>query len=105
MTKQPPKNLSIEARNWWKKIINEYEISDEAGFLILQTSLEAFDRMRDAQRILKKEGVQVADRFGQLKAHPLLTTERDSRAQFMQGLKALNLDIEPLKNVGRPGGK
>lgn len=105
MTKIAPKNLSIEARNWWKKIVNEYEITDEAGLLILQTAFEAFDRMRAAQKIIKKEGMTNSDRFGQPRMHPACTIERDARGQFMQGLKALNLDIEPLRDIGRPGGK
>jgi glutathione S-transferase len=47
----------------------------------------------------------MADRFGQPKPHPLLATERDARAQFLAALKALNLDLEPLRDrVGRPGG-
>lgn len=105
MVKQPPKNLSAEAKSWWKKITTEYDISDEAGFLILQTALEAFQTMREAQKIIKKEGMTNNDRFGQPRMHPACTIERDARGQFMQGLKALNLDIEPLRDVGRPGGK
>ena len=101
-----PETLSDEASQWWIKITTEYGITDQGGLLILQTALEAFDRMRDAQRTLETEGLIVQDRFMQQKAHPLCTVERDNRAQFMQGIKALNLDIEPLKDSpGRPGGK
>lgn len=106
MKSNVPKNLSKEAKAWWSKILNDYEIEDEAGLLILQTSLEAFDRMRQAQEIIKKEGMQVTDRFDQTKAHPLCVVERDARSQFLQGLKQLNLDLEPLRETpGRPGGK
>jgi hypothetical protein len=36
----------------------------------------------------------------------LLPVERDSRAQWLAALKALNLDLEPLHDKpGRPGGK
>jgi hypothetical protein len=74
--------------------------------LILQTGLEAFDRKRECQAIINKEGMQVADRFAQMKAHPLTTVERDSRAAFMAALKALNLDLEPLNDKpGRPPGR
>lgn len=97
-----PETLSDEAAQWWDKIISEYGIEDQGGLLILQTALEAFVTMRAAQQTLAAEGLIVNDRFMQQKAHPLCTVERDSRAQFMQGLKALNLDIEPLKNIGRP---
>lgn len=103
---KPPKTLSAEASRWWKKLIEDYDITDEAGFLLLQTGLEAFDRMRGAQDVIRREGLQVKDRFGQMKSHPLLTTERDSRAQMLMALKALNLDLEPLREApGRPGGR
>ena len=101
----PPKTLSAEAKRWWERLMEEYELTDEAGQLILQTSLEAFDRMRQAQARLKKEGLTVEDRFGQPKPHPLTTVERDSRSQMLAAIKQLNLDLEPLQDrVGRPGG-
>jgi len=101
-----PKNLSTEAKRWWRKIQDEYAIDDEAGLLLLQTALESFDRMRACQRTIEAEGQTVLDRFEQAKAHPLLAAERDARSQMLQALKQLNLDIEPLRDgPGRPGGK
>jgi P27 family predicted phage terminase small subunit len=98
-----PKHLSAEARKIWRSIVAEYEISDTAGLKILKTSLEAYDRMQKARESIDKYVMLVKDRFDQPKAHPLLTIERDSRAAFLAGLKALNLDIEPLKDrSGRP---
>ncbi len=99
------KTLSPEAADWWSKIIDEFSIDDVAGLLLLQTALEAFDRMRQAQEIIKTDGAAIKDRFDQIKSHPQLTVERDSRAAMIQALKALNLDIEPLHaKPGRPGG-
>ena len=100
-----PKHLSTEARSWWDRLLAEYGISDDGGRLLLQTALESFDRMRGCQDAVTNDGVQVKDRFGQLKPHPLLATERDARAQMLAALKALNLDVEPLRDgPGRPGG-
>jgi P27 family predicted phage terminase small subunit len=99
------KKLSKEAQKIKKNILKEFLIEDEGGLQILQTSLEAFDRMRECQKVIEKEGLTVKDRFGQIKAHPLCTVERDARSQFLLGLKRLNLDIEPLRDkLGRPGG-
>jgi P27 family predicted phage terminase small subunit len=104
--KKAPKHLTKEGQSLWNKLLNEYSIEDEAGLLILTTAMEAFDRMREAQAIIKKEGMQVADRFGQMKAHPLTVTERDSRSAMMQAMKSLNLDLEPLNDrAGRPAGR
>ena len=105
-TPKPPKGLSREACQWWRRLTAEYDIGDDAGRLILATALEAFDRMRQAQAVLATDGLSIKDRFNQVKAHPLCVVERDSRAQMLAALKALNLDIEPLrKSPGRPGGR
>lgn len=100
-----PQRLSPEARKLWRTLAGEYGIADEAGQVILTTALEAFDRMRAAQLRIEQDGTVTTDRFGQLKAHPLLTVERDSRSQFLAALKQLNLDVEPLADrAGRPAG-
>ena len=100
-----PKALSREAKGWWQRLVAEYGLDDEAGLLLLQTALEAFDRMRSAQAAIEKDGASVLDRWGQVKPHPLLAAERDARSGLLQSLRALNFDVEPLKGIGRPGGK
>jgi hypothetical protein len=45
------------------------------------------------------------DRYGQIKVHPLCAVERDARSGFLNSLKALGLDVEPLKGIGRPPGQ
>lgn len=99
-----PGNLSREAKEIWQKIQDEYQIEDKAGLTILNTAMEAYQTMKDAQKIIGVDGLTVKDKFGQVKAHPLCSVLRDNRAQFLQGLKHLNLDIEPLKEIGRPSG-
>ena len=96
--------MSAEARAWWRRLQQEYGISDEGGRLLLQTAMEAYQRMRDAQEAVSAEGMTVKDRFGAIKVHPLLNVERDCRAQMLAALKALRLDVEPVKAPGRPGG-
>jgi len=90
-----PAHLSNAAKTWWRRIVREYAVDDQAGCLLLQTALEAFDRMKGAQAQITTEGATVRDRFGQTKPHPLLTVERDARAQMLMALKQLNLDVEP----------
>jgi P27 family predicted phage terminase small subunit len=101
---RPPAGLSTEAKGWWRRIVGEWEL-DDAGFLLLESALECFDRMRQAQELLAKDGLVIQDRFGQSKSHPAATIERDSKAGMLRALRALNLNIEPLhEGVGRPGG-
>ena len=101
-----PQGLSTSSRALWKRLVDEYGIADEAGLVLLQTALEARDRMRECQRAIGRDGAAVKDRWGQLKPHPLLPTERDSRAAMLAALRQLNLDVEPLNDrPGRPGGR
>jgi P27 family predicted phage terminase small subunit len=96
------KELRLEVR----RLIDEYGISDAGGLLLLQTFASAYSTELDAQDIINRDGLTILDRFDQKKAHPLLTVIRDSRAQKLAALKALNLDLEPLNNrPGRPEGR
>jgi len=95
----PPRHLSAEAQTWWRRLVDQYELEDDAARLILQTAFEAFDRLRGCQAAIKRDGAKVTDRFGQDKPHPLLAAERDARSQMLSALKALNLDLEPLRDA------
>lgn len=103
---QPTCKLSAEATAWWKRLIAEFSIDDDAGLLLLETALVAFDRMREAQRLIVKHGALIRDRWNQLKPNPACVIERDSRAAMLATLKQLNLDVEPLRDrIGRPAGR
>ena len=105
-TQKPPVHFTSETKRIWQEIIDEYTIDDAAGLRILRVALEAFDRSQAARATIDKDGMTVKDKFGQTKPHPLLPIERDSRAAFLAGLKALNLDLEPLRDrPGRPAGR
>lgn len=101
---KPATHLSAAAKKLWNEIFTEYSIDDAAGLAILRVALEAFDRSQEAREVITTAGMTVTGRDGQVRSHPLLTVERDNRAAFLAGLKALNLDLEPLKKPGRPGG-
>ena len=102
----PPSHLSKDAKKMWKGLIAEYGINDVAGLRILRVALESYDRAQAARETIDREGLTVTDKWKQVKSHPLLPIERDSRAAFLSGLKALNLDLEPLRDgPGRPAGR
>jgi P27 family predicted phage terminase small subunit len=102
---KPPAKLSREAKAWWRKVVAGWDL-DDACLLILESALEAFDRMRQAQDLLAKEGIVVKDRFKQLKQHPATMVERDAKATLLRNIKALGLDLEPLYAApGRPAGR
>ena len=101
-----PKHLSKEAKQIWRRLVDEYGINDAGGTEILRTGLEAFDRAQAARASIDKTGLLIKDRFGAIKPHPLIACERDARAAYLSALKQLQLDVEPLRDrPGRPNGR
>ncbi len=97
---KPPKGLSSEARRWWKRVVSEFAVDDTSGLMLLQQALEAFDRVRQAQAVLKTEGLIVTNpATGARHVHPAAKIEQDARMALLRYWRALGLDIEP------PGGR
>ena len=104
-TPKPPRTLSGPSKTLWLTVQSQFGIDDAGGLAVLSAACEAHQRVRQAQVILKDEGLLVRDARGQIRPHPAVKIEVDSRAQFLAAVKQLNLDLEPLEHsVGRPGG-
>ena len=104
--RKPPATLSEPAGDWWRQLTAEYSITDPAGLLLLETALQAWDRMRQAQELILRNGPVIVVAGERPQAHPGIAIERDSRAAFLHAMKALNLDLEPLRaGPGRPPGR
>lgn len=102
----PPKGLSPGARQFWRGVQEEYAIVDPAGLALLEVAARAWARLEGARMVVDAEGAVVKDRWGQSKPHPAANVERDARSGFLAALRALQLDVEPLKaGPGRPGGR
>jgi P27 family predicted phage terminase small subunit len=102
--KKPPKHLSAPARRWWAEMQKEYQISDAGGISLLNVAADAWQRATEARELIRTDGAVVLDRFGQKVPHPAVRIEHGARAQLLQALKQLNLDLEPVKAPGRPTG-
>ena len=105
LPKRPPLDLSDAAKAWYTAVRREYAIDDPGGLWLLETAAHAYARMEDARTRIAEEGPIIPDRAGCPRAHPMLQVERDARSGLIQSLKALHLDLEPVRDrIGRPGG-
>lgn len=103
---KPPSHLRAAGRDLWRSIREDYAIDDSAGLALLTTAAECLDRMREAQEAIEAGGALVLDRYGATKLNPACALEKDARAGFLAALRALNLDLEPLRDgPGRPPGR
>lgn len=104
-TLRAPRHLGKDGRDLWAALQRDYGIADSAGLTLLTTAAEALDRMRKAQKLIAQHGEVTPDRYGGLRANPAITIEKDARNGLLAAIRALNLDVEPLKAIGRPGGR
>lgn len=85
----PPKYLTAASKKVWESIVADYAM-DEPALEILAATLAATDRMQQARARINKDGVLQADRFGVLRAHPLIAVERDASGCALRGWRLLN---------------
>jgi phage terminase small subunit len=97
------KKLSNEAKKVFRTITKEWTL-DASGLILLNTALEAFDRLKAAQALIEEEGIIITTPTGHKRPHPGLRIEKEARQGLLQAWKMLNLDLEPPGSVGRPGG-
>jgi len=98
---KPPKELGAAGRALWNKLQQEYALEDQGGLESLLTAARSEDDIQRMRARLAKDGDLIADRFGQLKASPLLQSIRGAETIKRQALRALNLDIEPPTKGGK----
>jgi hypothetical protein len=88
-----PDHLGREESALYAQIVKSYGLHDEVSQRILEEGLASLQRARLARETIAKDGMTVRDAKKQLKPHPLLTTERDSRAAALAAFKQLNLEL------------
>jgi P27 family predicted phage terminase small subunit len=100
MTRRPPTaplHLSKPARELFTSIVGTF-VMEAHDLAVLVKSLESWDRAEQCRERIAADGLMVASRLGEQRPHPLLTTERDSRAAFLAGMRHLQLNYEPVAN-------
>jgi P27 family predicted phage terminase small subunit len=89
-----PKGLSKEARKLYEDICREFVVETAPAKLLLLTACHSLDRLRSAQKELKKHGITTAGRYGQRIGNPALGVERTARAHLMQALAKIGFTAE-----------
>lgn len=87
-----PKHLSNEAGELYRAVLADFTGMDALGRKILTTACESLDRMREAQAVLKKQGLTVRDRNGIVRPHPCTVIERNSRSALLAAFRSLHLE-------------
>jgi hypothetical protein len=92
VTPAPSMTLTGRAAELHAKVLDRFEL-DEVAAAILSLACESLQRSDEAAAIVTREGMCVADRWGQPQKHPASLLERDHRAAAAQSLQRLGLSL------------
>ena len=102
---KPPAHLGKDGRLLFEQLVSEFGIADVGGLTLVTVAAECRDRMMEAQASIKQFGAVIVTPSGNLRPNPALKVEVDARNGLLAVLRALNLDLEPLRDqLGRPAG-
>lgn len=88
-----PAHLTDESAEWWGSVADGY-LLESWQLRTLTAAAEAHDRMSQARRQVTADGIVVEDRFGQMRAHPAVGIERDSRIAYLRAVRELALETD-----------
>jgi phage terminase small subunit len=95
-----PRDLGPAGKRLWKVIAGRYIIEPHHEPLLLQ-ACRAADTAEDCGARIKAEGLTVANARGEVRAHPLLSVQRDAQRVMGYTLRVLGVrDEEPRRPRG-----
>jgi len=102
MIRRPPKHLTKESKEFFNKIVKNYNLEDH-HIKILILACDCLDRIKQAREVILIRPFYV-DRFGQPKVNPAYQIESSNKILFARLIRELNLDTEVPSGLGRPPG-
>jgi phage terminase small subunit len=97
----PPLDLSGAATAWWRATVEEFELEPHHVRTLSEAAF-AWDRCQQARLLVNEQGLVVQDPSGQLRPHPAVAIEHDSRIAYLRAMHQLDLDTASLA-TRRPG--
>ena len=98
----PPADLAEPEAEMWRRLQSEYALEDAGAVVLPGLLCRNLQLARECRERVEQDGkVTPAGR-----EHPLLKVMRDADKAAATALRALNLDLEPLRSgPGRPPGR
>lgn len=90
----------------WSDAQTEFGLGPDA-LSTLRVSCTAYQRLLEAEQILKDEGLTFLTSTGQIKQHPACQIVKNERAGFLAAIRLLGLEYDDQKlkrGPGRPPG-
>ena len=108
---KPPKHLLSGSKAWWRLVARDYALSDHQ-YRLLTAAAESWDRKEAAREAIERDGLTFTSKYGEVRPHPAVAIERDSRLAFARLVRELALadveepsDTRPPRLAGRYAGR
>jgi hypothetical protein len=92
---EPPSNLGPAGTDFWRSIMDEYDISDAGGLRLLEQAALAYDRAERLRVEIDATGEIIHGRNG-MREHPGLRGELAARSFICRTLQRLGINLEAL---------
>jgi phage terminase small subunit len=89
----PPNGLQSHGKKFFRKVLSEYVLTEGHDLERLFMGCRCLDEIAEAERVLKKDGRFIEDRFKQKREHPAAKSIRENKIIFCRIIRELGLDI------------
>lgn len=89
-----PAYLSGAGRTLWLSLFKTYTFDLPASVLLLDSLVEAWDRVQQCREALNGAPLTVTDKHGGVRVHPLVVEQRNCREQVARLAKTLRIHVE-----------
>ena len=93
-TPKAPPGIGKIGSGFWKKSLNEYELSEAHDLERLAMACKCLDDECQAEKRVKADGMFITNRYGSVIEHPACKTIRDTRLLFVKIIRELGLDLQ-----------
>lgn len=98
----PPKELKTAGKNFWKKVLSEYELSDSHDLERLSMACKCLDDLVEIEARVETDGRFVVNRYGTPVEHPGCKMIRDNRMLFIKIIRETGLDLNTATDARPP---
>ncbi len=100
----PPPDLSADAAAHFRRLRDDYQITDSYGLFILGESMRSWDRAERARALIAKHG-ELIGAGSRIRRNPACSVESAARAAALKGLRELGCETVATAQPGRPRGR
>ena len=102
-TIRPPRKLGQHGTALWNWVQRDYGIDDVGGVELLCQACQTEDRAESLAEAIARDGAVIYTRNGVPHTHPSVKDELACRAFIVRTLEKLGINVESIKQPGRPG--